>query len=245
MNLIIKTLRLSVSIMLLLLFYGATLNAEQIVYDNTTPVSFGALFNGQKFGNQITLGGTDRTITDFTFAVSQYTTSFMDGDEALKVSFYENDGDWVWLPGGIQIQSPGTLIWSSPDISGLNTITNFPQPISVNVPNVLVSDTFTWVIEVDFGDNYHYVVNEQGTEEEAVQFVISNPPSVGSIDPSWFWWWQEGDMMNPAYWGTIGFGSYNSYYAKITAASIPEPTTVLLLGIGLVGLAGVRRKLKK
>ncbi len=38
---------------------------------------------------------------------------------------------------------------------------------------------------------------------------------------------------------------YNDMVVRISSTSVPEPTTILLLGFGLVGLAGVRRKFKK
>jgi hypothetical protein len=44
----------------------------------------------------------------------------------------------------------------------------------------------------------------------------------------------SGNLINPQF---LVFGS--------SETSVPEPSTLLLLGFGLAGLAGVRRKLKK
>lgn len=48
-------------------FTGSTLFASSIVYDNTVTPTNVFIWGGGQYGDEITLGGSDRMITDFQF----------------------------------------------------------------------------------------------------------------------------------------------------------------------------------
>ena len=44
-------------------------------------------------------------------------------------------------------------------------------------------------------------------------------------------------------WGTDSVGSFSNIQINYSTSSTPEPTTIVLLGLGLLGMAGVGRKM--
>ena len=86
----------------------------------------------------------------------------------------------------------------------------------------------------------HILKNNAVIFVDAITGFGDTGSSAGSLSLS------SGDTLDFA----VGYGNNNTYYndstgLKFTAniSTIPEPTTMLLLGFGLVGLAGVRRKI--
>ena len=104
-----------------------------IVYDNLAPTPGAYYATNAEFGDQITLGGTDRVLTDFLFeAYSPEASTYV-------LRLYLNDGPLV---NGSP--SPGTLLtdFTSQQISigyGSYGVTGISLPIT--------GDTLTWTVE--------------------------------------------------------------------------------------------------
>jgi hypothetical protein len=103
-------------------------------------------------------------------------------------------------------------------LTGYNTYTL--SGLSMPAP-----DTFTWTLT--WLDDTVWLV------------ALDTSPIVGTANHLWDFRPSLGWTMDYSFWQ----GSH--WYARFDGTPIPEPSTILLIGTGLVGLVGFRKKFKK
>jgi hypothetical protein len=203
-----RTLSLGLGLALALASPGLAL---EIVYDNSASVIGSVGADLDEFGDQVTLAGTARTVTDFTFSFAGAFDA--DGDESVRVRFYENDGT-AGAPGTAFFDS-GSLAVAPPSGAAEFTLSG----LSVSVP-----DTFTWTVQF---------AGMTGAGDDRALVSFANPPSVGSSDVSFYWIAVSGG------WAAFAPGGQGNLYARI--AAVPEPAAGALAPLALLALAARRR----
>jgi hypothetical protein len=150
--------------------------AQEIVYDNTLHSLDYGLPVTAEVGDEITLGGTARNVTDVEF---EYFGDWLtQGNEVGQLRFYLNDGIGVDAFGS---QAPKTLIWESPLFQlypGYNSQ-------SINSLNITVPDNFTLAMQF-------YGIDRNAGEE--LEILLYDPPAVGK---SYGDYWQKTGLI----WG--------------------------------------------
>ena len=211
---------------------GGTARADLVYANSTNDLSL--RFNPLLFevGDEIVLDGTARYVTNFNF---QYWGVGFDGDEALRVRFYVNDGPAA--PAGPTIYEPGTVLFDSGTFPIVATnravlLFDYYALMNGNVIDLLnpVPNSFTWSVQF-------YNTNDNAGFSAGLD--IYDPPTVGSNYKD-FWeyngtgWEYRGD--------DICCTNYN-FAARVEAT--PEPAVVvlgLLGGVSLLLLAVCRRR---
>ena len=143
----------------------------------------------------------------------------------------------------------GYALWAQCGFSADFTLTGNTQ-LDIFIPSVLMVDPT--------GSN---PTPKQGAEAYARTYLqLSSLSSEGiyeglAYDTLWRDHWTSGNLngdlhvtfqntLASSYEGFMDVGAFSVNMSYGSSASVPEPTTMLLLGFGLVGLVGVKRKFK-
>jgi len=223
--------RFELKMMAVVAALGATVpfaaSAQTVVYDNSTGVSTGMHVSNVEYGDEITLAGSLRTATQFSFS---YFSNF-DSAQSGVLRIYANDG--VIVSGS---PSPSTVLYQSAafdivksNVSDPNNVQGSTVSINLSGTGLVLPDKVTWTV----------TLAGVGGGNSAGLLVYGGPTTGTSKEDFWkktagTWSLQLLDNNVSANFG-----------AKLTA--IPEPSTYALAGVGAIGwlaLAGYRRSKK-
>lgn len=187
-----------------LLAFAARPAHAQVIYDNSGGSGTNVYYSLLEYGDEIILGGTERTITQFQF---EYFGDFVSSSVAsARIRIYRMDGPLT--TGKNPFPTPGTVLYDSGPFSvqpGYQT--KVFSGLSVAVP-----DDLTWTIQ------FNGLVGGIGDE---AGLIFRSPPSVGDyFDDMWL---KTGGVWNTFTWGGKPVANFA---ARITAGGITTGPSV-------------------
>ena len=205
----------ALAIVLSALIFSNLSRAEIIYQNNTGDLLTTLLPNGHEVGDEITLGGINRTLTNFTF---QYTANFS-GTIQGQLRFYRNNGP-LGAPGTTFFDS-GLFPLDSATFNGNHTLI-FDSDFGAGL--LIPTNSFTWTIQFS------------GAAATNIGPSFYDPVTIGG-NHNTYW---DNTNNTPSGWVLKNNGTTNDFGAQLEA--IPEPSTIVLGFMGsLLGWGLMRR----
>lgn len=220
------------SILLLLFLLLGNAFATTITYydQGEFTTATGAISNGAipDIGNV----GTSQTLNNLTFSAGN--SIYFGTDGMISSSYAGSFNDWTSLLTGADIAISGTenlnvSIDITPSIHAFGF--NFVEPTTGTV-NVAAADVVDSVFKVDLYNDSNVIFESfqfNAPDNEAYFFGAWSSVAINSV--------QITEIV-----GGIDNEFFGEFYLGSTAAPVPEPATMMLFGIGILGLAGVSRR---
>ena len=210
----------------LLLLVSLSARSSEIVFENTSGMTTDYYMFGRQYGDDISLAGSGRIVTEFTFLYfGNIPTNLISAGE-WRIRFYKNDGAPEY-PNITSTEKPKSLIWES----GMYPVQSGYQKTTLAVPQVTVPDRFTWTVEF---------FNLPQDSDNGAGLVLANPPTIGAklpgnISPvigsySDFWMLGEADIEDS--WSLHLFssnpdvGPQGNFFAQVIAVANPNKAPV-------------------
>lgn len=165
-----------------------------------------------------------------------YYDTFPDGS---SYGMYTNSGDWLFTEAGNNLGPEDRLEYVEGLVRealgfGPDFVLAITDPSSVNW-QAYDNNTGTWEVTPTVGTISFYAVK---ANDAFAMYEVQPPESTGS--------WSTFDIWSSGLVNVGNEGLEISHFTGYNATPIPEPATLLLLGTGIVGVAGFsRRKLRR